>query len=251
MSLLALQRDMRAWLVDEDLAAAQRLGTGAQAGLRVYQNNYRSQLVACLEESFAHTREWLGGTAFRKAAVAHIDRVPPSSWTLDAYPREFPATLAMLYPEDADVSELAWIEYALGEAFVGPDVTALTVDDLVAVDWDSAILRFTPTLAIGDLTTNAAAIWSALAEREVPPAVELLREAGAVAVWRQGVIAQFRATDQAERQALLAAHNGLYFADFCDAMVGSLGESAGIARAGALLGQWVREGMIAVIEIGF
>ena len=49
MSLLALQRDMRAWLICEDTPAAKRLGVDAAAGLRVYQNNYRAQLVACLE----------------------------------------------------------------------------------------------------------------------------------------------------------------------------------------------------------
>jgi hypothetical protein len=56
----------------------------------VHQNNYRLQLIACLTESFTYTRGWIGGEAFEAAAAAHIDRVPPSSWTLDAYPRDFP-----------------------------------------------------------------------------------------------------------------------------------------------------------------
>ena len=53
--------------------------------------------------------------------VAHVARVPPSSWTLDAYPRDFPATLAPLYPDDPEVAELAVLELALAEAFVGAD----------------------------------------------------------------------------------------------------------------------------------
>jgi hypothetical protein len=250
MSLLALQRDMRAWLVGEEEAATRRLGAAAAPGLRVYQNNYRSQLVACLAESFAHTREWIGGAAFHEAVVAHIDRVPPSSWTLDAYPRDFPATLAMLYPDDAEIAELAWIDCALGEAFVGPDAPALTAEDLGDIDWDRAILRFTPTLDIADLTTNATAIWSAIAAGEMPPAVEPLPEAGAILVWRQGLVAQFRAVDHYERQALQVARAGLPFAGLCAAMVDALGEQAGIARAGALLGQWMQGGMIAAIDTG-
>ncbi|MDY7525197.1 DNA-binding domain-containing protein [Sphingomonas sp. 10B4] len=119
--MLTLQRDMRAWLVAADADAANRYGSAAAAGLLVYQNTYRAQLVACLEESFVQTRAWVGGEAFHHAIVAHIERVPPTSWTLDAYPRDFPATLALLYPDDPEVAELAWIEYALGEAFVGPD----------------------------------------------------------------------------------------------------------------------------------
>ena len=244
MSLLALQRDMRAWLDCEDAPAAQRLGAAAAPGLRVYQNNYRAQLVACLEESFAHTRSWIGGEAFHDAVVAHIGRVPPSSWTLDAYPRDFPATLAMRYPDDAEVAELAWIDCALAEAFVGPDAVPLTTDDLADVDWDRAVLHFTPTLDLADLTTNATAIWSALAAGDTPPAVEPLPETGAILVWRQGQVAQFRAIDRHERDALLTARAGLPFADLCNTMVDAHGEAAGIARAGALLGQWLADGMI-------
>jgi hypothetical protein len=244
MSLLELQRDMRAWLVDEDELAARRLGDEAASGLRVYQHNYRSQLVACLEESFARTRDWIGGAAFHAAVVTHIERVPPSSWTLDAYSQDFPATLAMLYPDDAEVTELAWIENALAEAFVGPDVGVVTVDDLADVDWDQAILRFTPSLVLGDLTTNAAAIWSALAEGKAPPSAETLPNGGAIVIWRQGLTAQFRAADQFEREALATADNGLSFADLCAGLVDAHGEEAGISCAGALFGQWVRDGMI-------
>ncbi len=94
MSLLALQRDVRAWLVHEDRSAARRIGESAAAGLDVYMNNYRAQLIACLDEAFPHTRAWLGGDLFLQSLVTHIDRVPPSSWTLDAYARDFPATLS-------------------------------------------------------------------------------------------------------------------------------------------------------------
>jgi len=247
MSMFALQRDMRAWLVSEDNVAAERLGLATAPGLRVYQNNYRAQLVACLEESFARTRDWIGGAAFHAAVIAHIGRVPPSSWTLDAYPRDFPATLTTRYPDDPEIAELAWIDWALGEAFVGPDAVALTVEELGDVDWDRATLRFTPTLDIAELTTNAPAIWSALAAGEEPPGMHVLPEPGAILVWREDHASRFRAIDQIERQALLSVRAGLPFADLCTAMVDMLGEEDGIARAGQLLGQWVRDGMVVAI----
>jgi hypothetical protein len=244
MSLLDLQRDMRAWLVSEDEPAAARLGTDVAPGLRVHQNNYRAQLVACLADSFARTRDWIGAEAFDAAVATHIDRVPPSSWTLDAYPGDFPATLASLYPDDPEVTELAWIENALGEAFVAPDAAPLTPADLANVDWDRAVLAFTPTLDLGELTSNAPAIWSALAEGETPPAAALLAEPGAILVWRQDQVSHFRAIDQVERQALLWARAGLPFAGLCDRMVASWGESDGIARTGGMLGQWIADGLI-------
>jgi hypothetical protein len=248
MSLIELQRDLRNWLIREDRWSARRLGDDAAPGLRVYLNNYRAQLVACLEDSFARTRDWIGDAAFRQSVIAHIERVPPSSWTLDAYTRDFPATLASLYPSDPDVAELAWIDCALGEAFVGPDAPATDASMLAAVDWDNAVLHFTPTLDLGDLSTNAPAIWTALAAGDVPPAVEFLPEAGAVLVWRHEQASRFRAIDQIERQALLAARGGLSFAGMCDGIVAMQGQDRGTVLAGQLLGQWLADGLITKVE---
>jgi len=242
MTLIALQRDMRAWLTREDSDAARRLA--APAGLSVYQNNYRAQLAACLADGFARTRAWIGAEAFHAAVVAHVDRVPPSSWTLYAYGRDFPPTLAIHYPNDPEVADLAWIELALADAFVAPDATALNMDQVAGVDWDQAVLRFTPTLDVADLTTNAPAIWSALGTGDMPPAPELLGEAGAVLVWRRDHVAQFRAIDQIELRAIAATRAGMSFAELCAQLVETLGEQPGVARAGALLGQWLMEGLI-------
>ena len=250
MTLIDLQRDMRLWLTREDSGAARRFGTDAAPGLRVYQNNYRAQLAACLETSFARTLEWIGGEAFHQAIIAHVDRVPPSSWTLDAYPRDFPATLALLYPDDPEVAELAWLECALEEAFVAPDASALTAADLDGVDWDRAILHVTPTLDLAPLSTNATAIWAALAEGESPPPAEMLPEAGAILVWRLDQVSRFRAIDQIERQMLLAARAGRSFAELCEAMIDLHGQERGIAGAGRLLGQWLADGLITEIEEG-
>lgn len=244
MSLLQLQRDMRAWLVREDPDAAKRYGSDAAPGLRVYQNNYRAQLVACLEESFAQTRAWIGGEAFHEAVVAHIERIPPSSWTLDAYPRDFPATLAMLYPDDPEIAELAWIDCALSEAFVGPDHATLGIDAIATIDWDRAILDFTPTLDIAQATTNAAAIWSALSAGEVSPPAHDLSELSATMVWRSDQISCFRSLDQDEYRALVLARSGTPFAPLCQALVDVHGDEAGVTLAGSYLGRWLNEGLV-------
>lgn len=247
MSLLDLQRDMHGWLTREDEAITARLGAAAGPGLGVYLNNYRAQLVTCLEESFARTRDWIGGEAFETAVIAHIARVPPSSWTLDAYPRDFPATLAILHPDDPEVAELAWLDMALGEAFVGPDSAELG-DDLAGVDWDRAVLHFTPTLDLAELRTNATAIWSALADGDTPPGVEMLPETGAMIVWRHAGMSRFRAIGQQEWRALLSARQGLPFLALCTAMVDAHGDVHGIAQAGQMLGQWLGDGLIVGIE---
>lgn len=246
MSLLELQRDMHAWLTQEDAGAAMRLGHAA--GLRVYQNNYRAQLVACLEDGFARTQDWIGADAFSHALVTHIGRMPPSSWTLDAYGRDFPETLALLFPDDPEVAELARIELALDEAFVAPDAVALVAADLAGIDWNRAVLRLTPTLDLVEVTSNAFAIWLAMAEDRDPPAAEILPEAGAVIVWRMAEIAQARPVDREEGRALLSIRSGLTFPGLCEEIIEARGEEAGIALAGHMVGQWLADGLIVGVD---
>src|SRR5579859_3382830 len=138
MTLADLQQNFRSWLITGTDEVATRFGAGTSAGLSVYQNNYRTQLMGCLEQSFPQVRGWMGEEAFRAAAISHIDDHPPHSWTLDVYAQTFPATLAALYPDNPDLHELVWIEQALSDAFVGPDAEPLSADALAAIDWDTA-----------------------------------------------------------------------------------------------------------------
>lgn len=244
MNLAALQSDFRGWLVEGSDEAASRIGAAALPGLTVYQNNYRTQLVACLAETHGHTHSWLGDEAFLAAAVTHIDASPPHAWTLDAYPEGFAATLAGLYPDDGEVAELAALEWALSRAFTAPDAAVMAPCDLAAVDWDAAIVRFGPSLRILPAATNAAAIWSDLAAGDTPPMAERLPEPAALLVWRQDFAPSFRTIDTVEEQAILRCAAGHDFTALCRTLVETLGEAAGIARAAALLGQWIGEGLV-------
>ncbi|WP_159982620.1 MULTISPECIES: DNA-binding domain-containing protein [unclassified Novosphingobium] len=244
MNLAALQRDFRGWLVEGSDDAASRIGAAARPGLAVYQNNYRTQLVACLAETYGHTHAWLGDDAFLAAAITHIDASPPHAWTLDAYPEGFAVTLAGLYPDDGEVAELAALEWALSRAFTAPDAAPMTPGDLAAVDWDTAIIRFTPSLDIIPAATNAAAIWSALAAGETPSTAERLPEPAALVVWRQDFAPSFRTIDAVEEQAIIRCAARQDFTALCGSLIETLGESAGIDRAAALLGQWIGDGLI-------
>ena len=147
MTLAAWQQDFRSWLTDASEEAARRVGGDASRGLSVYQNNYRGQLIECLEHSFPQVRTLLGEDAFLHAVVTHINHHPPHAWTLDAYAYGFGDTLSVLFPHNPDVHELAWIENALAEAFVAHDAQPLPLDALASVDWDAARLRFAPVTA--------------------------------------------------------------------------------------------------------
>ncbi|USI73494.1 HvfC/BufC N-terminal domain-containing protein [Sphingomonas morindae] len=248
MSLRALQRDFRTWLTTEGADAAHRLAGARAAGPAVYLNNYRGQLMASLSESFAATRAWLGDAAFEAAAAHHIERRPPHSWTLDAYAVGFPETLATLYPGDAEIHELACLEMTLGVVFVGPDADPIDPAILPDVDWDRASILFLPTLRIVPATTNAAAIWSAIAAGHVPPPAESLPEPAALAIWRQGFTPSFRTIERGEAEAIRALQQGASFGTLCAEAIARWGEEQGPMQAGAWLGEWIRDGIIARIE---
>jgi hypothetical protein len=244
MSLVQTQRAFSAWLRTGAADDASSFGSRAQPGMAIYQNNFRTQLASCLEDSFAQTRQWIGGEAFHDAVVHHVERVPPSSWTLDAYPRDFPATLALLYPDDPEVTELADLELALAEVFVGLDAEALTSEQVAQADWDHASLQFTPTLYLRPSATNAPAIWTALTENKMPPTAKLLPTPVALLAWRFGETPRFRVVDMAEQRGILLARNGLPFAELCALLVEDLGETEGVALGGQWLGRWLAEGLL-------
>jgi hypothetical protein len=248
MSLLAFQRDMRDWLLQEDMAAADRIGVDARAGLAVYQNNYRTQLVACLESSFPRTRAWIGEDMFLHATVHHIDSVPPSSWTLDAYARDFPATLAQLHAADPEIAEIAGIELALEDLFVAADSPAVGVDGLDDVDWDRAVLTFAPSIDLLHLNTNAFTIWSALVDQKEPPAPQYLRTPDVALLWRQGKQCRIRTIDNTELLALLNLRCGMVFGPFCRDVAKLLGEEAGMRLVGRWLGVWLSDHMVVAID---
>lgn len=248
MGLNNIQRDFSAWLISEDPLAAARLPLADTRGLAVYLNNYRSQLMSCLEESYPHTLSWIGEDAFRASAADHIDHVPPHSWTLDEYARGFPATLAKCYPADPEVFELACLELALSDAFVAADAVPLTIDRFAQIDWQTAELRLVPSASFQVLSTNAPAIWSALDAGTSPPAVEMASTSLRLVIWRQALTCCFQELDANEQALLPFLASGLRFETMCQNLVARHGAGTGVQCAGELLARWAQAGLLLVYE---
>jgi len=248
MMLADLQRDFQTWLVKAESNASLGDGARAMAGLAVYQNNYRAQLVGCLEQSYPQLRAWIGDEAFRTAAITHIDSHPPHAWTLDAYAEGFDRTLLALFPDNPDVHELAWVEHALGAAFVAQDAQAVPFDALAQIDWDTALLSITPSFRSIVATANAEQIWSALWQGQAPPESTMLEQPAGLLVWRRGYTSCLKQVDAVEREALLQLHASGSFAGLCDWLVERFGEAEGVAKAGELLANWLASELITGID---
>jgi hypothetical protein len=249
MTLLSLQQDFRTWLTTEPAELPAQFGEHARAGLAVYLNNYRSQLLACLSTSFPVVRAWIGDTAFDGAAAFHIDRVPPHAWTLDEYGLDFPETLEQLYPADPEIAELACLERELAAAFVGASAEPVDAGTLTGIAWDAAVIHFVPTLKLLPVTTNVAAIWSAINDHETPPSAMRLPKPAVLAIWRDNFAPRFRTvTAEEEAQLLRQVLEGNTFGSICATLAERLGEEQGAATAGSFLSQWLSDHLIARID---
>ena len=237
MTLGALQGDFCAYLLDRP----NRIGEQAVGDMDVYHHAYRAQLLNCLKDTFEKSWSWLGDEAFEAAARAHIEACPPFSWTLNIYGLGFDRTLAALYPADPEIAELAWLEWHLRRAFDGPDAAPLDPATLGAIDWEAAMLYPVPTLALGAITSNCAAIWTALSEQTTPPPAEKLPEPGAIRVWKHGLSPKFRSIDAIEERALRLLLAGADFATIC-------ADLADEQEIGRILGLWFQDGLIAALS---
>jgi hypothetical protein len=242
MTLKELQRALVDHLLNGDRRISERVRR--QSGLEVYHHAYRAQLIACLRDTYERVWAWLGDEAFDRAAAYYVELAAPRSWTLNEYGEEFAATLKGLYPDDPEVSELAWLDWALRRTFDGPDSTPVNIATLDDLNWEAAEFRFAPTLRLGAVVTNSAAIWSALAEDRMPPSVALLPAPAELLVWRADFSPRFRTLGLAEACALKLALAGATFGDICRSRAAVVAEDDAVAEAGTMLGHWLRDGFV-------
>jgi hypothetical protein len=139
------------------------------------------------------------------------------------------------------------IDWTVGQVFVGPDAEALRPEALAVTDWETAVIRAVPSLLVMLISTNADAIWQALATEEAPPPAEMAERGTALLVWRQGLEPVFRRAEAHERDVLAWSAAGEGFAAVCARLADTLGEEAAVTTAGTLLGRWLAEGMIATV----
>jgi len=136
-TLLELQRDMRAGLVDREIGSiVKSLSDGERPErIDIYRNTILSGLTRALRLAFPAVERLVGGEFFEGAADAFITEHLPHTAYLDRYGDEFPAFLnrfppAASLPYLADVARLEW---AVSCALHAPDETSLELLQLTAL----------------------------------------------------------------------------------------------------------------------
>lgn len=256
MSLAAKQQAFMAAILDDEAPLPGGWSARHGAGLAIYRNNYRSALVEALAATYERTLKWVGEESFRRAAAHHLILHPPGGWTIDDAGAGFERTLAELFAKDPEVAELAALEWAMHRAFVAADAAPLAAADFAAQtaefgeeEWGALGFAFVPGTAVLAVGHDIGALWSALGAEPFAAPDLALAEAHRLIVWREGLRPVFRLADMAEGEALAAAQGGSNFGDLCAGLVERLGPDEGVARAGALLGRWLQDGLIAGLAV--
>ena len=229
--------DASALVVGDADHAAQRLG--------IYANAYRLRLTETLADSYEKTRLRLGEERFERAALRYIAAQPPTVRSLRGYGEGFADALAGWLPSEPALAELARLDWALRDAFDGPDADPLPAAALAAVPpeaWATLGLLLHPTARLLVFEHNSVAVWQAYDDDAEPPVLQRGEPPVTWLVWRKGLQPHFRSLSPVEAVLLGALLAGERFAAACERAAGEDPEAA--AQIGACLRQWLDDELL-------
>ncbi len=251
---------MRA-ILDEDAPLPDGWGNSHTLGLSVYRGNYRSALMGALASSFERTARYVGADAFRQAGINHLIARPPAHWTIDAAGEGFDLTCAQLFRDNSEVAELAWLEWTMLQLASAPDTASLSPQDFGAAsaafgdaEWMGLRLTFQPRATGRIVNHDLAIVWRALAAAQDAPhsAAQPGEKPHGCLAWREGERPTFQLVDPANARAFAAMQDGACYGDLIELLAGDRPDAAAIESAahlaGAMLGLWLKEGMVIGID---
>ena len=215
--------------------------------LHIYHNAYRARLLENLQDAYEKTWAYLGDETFEASAREYIEATPPNHRNLRWYGATFPGWLAGQFADDADIAELAMVDWQLRQAFDGPDATPIQADGLTGLapaDWETIGFQLAPTLHISPLRYNSMPIWHAIDQEQTPPASEELIEPSWLLIWRKGWQPHFRTISAVENAALLQLQQGTPFAQVCTALTTQFSETEAATVAAESLLVWLHDELI-------
>ncbi|MEM6909410.1 MAG: DNA-binding domain-containing protein [Pseudomonadota bacterium] len=255
LPLAELQDAFMRAILDDDAALPQAWSARHAAGMSVYRGNYRSALMDALASSFEHTARYAGADAFRQASMHHVIQHPPSHWTIDAVGEGFDETCQELFRENAEVAELAWLEWTMLELAGAPDYSPLDAAQFAHAsagfgdqDWLDLRLEFAPRTAARLVSYDLEALWRALSNEDALPENPLLSDRAGCLVWREGERPTFLIVEQDNARAFAAMQEGATYGAVVERLAGAEPEASEVQiaaeRAGGFLGHWLTNGLV-------
>ncbi len=228
---------------------------GAADRLEIYATAYFHRIHDVLAEEFEALAGVLGSAGFNDLValylLAHPSERPSLRWVgsrLAGFLADHPAA-AVLRARWPWAPDLARLEWALSEAFDGPDAAALVREDLAAIAPDrfpDLVFSLHPTARRMSLDWPAhewlrAAVDPSSSEAPVDPTPRPTT----LVVWRRGEVPEHRLVSEREGRLLDALESGGSFGDLCALLAESEGDHAAAALMADALGGWVDRGLLA------
>ncbi len=258
-SVLSLQLHFQQHVLGNGDATALVAGSAARRslGLGIYANAYRVRLFDTLVDAYEKTHAVMGDADFDAAAVSYIAAHAPTTRSLRWYGDQFEAHLATHQPEQPGHVELARLDWALRRAFDGPDAQVLDASGLGGVPpeaWATLRLVPVPTAELLVFRHNTVAVWQALDDDQVPPALVVSETEVDWLVWRKGLQPHFRSLHPVEATLLRAMLADTSFAQSCagaEAVAAELGlsEEEVSALIGSYMRQWFEDGLLSRVVL--
>ncbi|MGH7821077.1 MAG: hypothetical protein ACREQ9_15035, partial [Candidatus Binatia bacterium] len=147
------------------------------------------------------------------------------------------------------LADLARLEWAILEAFDGPDaepLDAARLRELPPDRWASARFRLAPTLAILKAGAPVQLVWIRATDGEAIPPID--PEPTILRVWRKELAVLHRAIAPTELAALEAVLGGEDFAGVCEAAAAVVVEGEVPQAAARTLHGWFADGLVVGID---
>lgn len=219
----------------------------AERRLDIYANMYFFRLLDALKEDYPAVCAVIGNDEFHNLITDYLLRHPPTHYSL-RYAGQHLARFVRshrLHQQAPFLGDLAAFEWALVEAFDAEDERLLSASTLAALPpgaWAELRLQPVASLQLLALEWDATLTWNDAHEgrppRQAPP------QPTGVRVWRRDLRVFHRSIAAEELALLRDAAAGEPFAKLCE-KIAENGDEDAVARMGALLHQWLAEGLLA------
>jgi hypothetical protein len=256
--LRELQEALQSHLLHGDPRIAQHIvGTprvNAHSRLAIYSDAYRLRLLEALRVDFPALHTLAGDAEFERIGRAYIDVHPSGHFSI----RYFGQRLAGFLQRDDRwralpvFAEMAAFEWALGLSFDAFDSPLIGVEDMATIppeDWAQMRLGLHLSLQRLDLRWNVPGLWKAIDEEQPPQTPLVADHPLAWIIWRRDLRTFFRSMSVDEAWAIDLLRQGGSFAAMCEGLCEWIDEASVAAQAALYLQRWVKDGLVARIEL--
>ena len=221
----------------------------------VYRHAYGSRLVDALRNDHGLLHSYLGDEMFDTMGYAYVAAKPSHHPNLRWFSQGLPDFLKSTepYSDHPILADLAALEKALNDAFDATDAPALALPDMAGFApevWNTLTFQPHPSSCRLDVSTNAAAVWLALKNDDMPPDAVALEQPGRLLIWRQDVTPMFRELDPEEAMMWDEAANGIPFGVLCSMLATYDDPDGAAARGAGYLHGWISSGALTAVSIG-